>query len=312
VNAALAAAARAPALHFMLLGASLLAIDSLTEPPLRQPSYTIQVPSYVLARAGLGADDPAVQAWIDEEVLYREGLRRGMAWNPSAIARMLHVGRFVGAAGDGHDDGHDDEKVLAEVSRLGLASNDPVIRAQVAGRMRLLLYAAAMQREPAGDELEHYFDEHRGRFARPSRATFSHVFVRRDRGPSGEQIAASIATRLQREGLGAGAAADLGDVFRPGHRFTSVSPRDIDAVLGPQAALAVMREPLRQWSAPVQSAYGWHVLRVEERSTHESAPLADIRATVLQAWRSERARDEVARRLQELRARYLVVLGAAS
>ena len=338
VTRRMASAARAPALHFLLLGAAMAFASALTTAPAADPARTIEVSSELLARLvpdsasapANRAGSAALEAWLDEEVLYREGLRRGMAWNPSAIARMVHVGRFVGAAGqvdggdghidadggDGHmdadgGDGHGDADALAEVARFGHGANDPVVRAQVAGRMRLQLYGAAMRREPSGDELERYLAEHPERFATPARATFLHVFVRRDRGEAGERMAADLAARLNAAPPDADSAESMGDVFRPGHHFSSLSSREVVALLGEEAARDVMRQPLRRWSDPVRSPYGWHLVWVETRTMQERPALAEARVRVLDAWRREQAGAEVAAELRELRARYRILIDGA-
>lgn len=303
-----AAVARAPAAHFLAVGAALVFARGLVSEAAPRESRVIAVTAAMVERLGAepgrAAGGTALDAWIDEELLYREGIRRGLAWNPSAIAHLVEVGRFVGDAGDA------DADVLADVRELGLDRGDPLVRTQVAGKMRLLLHDGAMKREPADGELEAYLDAHRDRFLRPARATFVHLFLRRDRGASARTTAAALARSLRSEPLDVGRALALGDVFRSGERFEAVSRREVEAVLGAGVARVAMTAPEGRWSDPVESPYGWHLVRVEARAAERLPPLDAVRDRVLHAWRSDRARHEVEQRIRELRGRYRVEIAA--
>jgi hypothetical protein len=309
----LTAALRLPLVRFLALGALLaLARAALLAPPedLTQViAVTPGVAGRVAAEAGGAGDErAALDAWIEEEVLYREGVRRGLAWNPAAIARLVQVGRFVGASPSGAD-----ADVLAEVEHLGLDRGDPLLRTQVAGRMRLLLHERAMRLEPTEGDLQAHLAAHRERYVRPARATFVHVFVARGRGPDAKETVTSLAQRVSAGHLSPALALRFGDAFAGGHRFTSWSAREVEALFGGEVARVVASQPERRWSPPTESPYGWHLLWVERRSGDELPPLEEVRDRVRRAWRAENARREVAARIAELRARHRVEIapGAA-
>jgi hypothetical protein len=309
-SSALSRAARTPFLHFVVLGAVLAlvhhAVSGPTVPVIRvTPALLDRLAAGVGGHPGRPIPQSAVEAWIDEEVLYEEGMRRGLGWNPAAIARLAQIGRFVGEESG-------DAEVVAAVHRLGLDREDAVVRAQVAGRMRLLLRTPALRQQPDDAELEAYLAAHRERFRRLARVTFAHVFVRRDRGPAGRAVAAEIARRLQ---AGDGRLADArrrGDEFTPGDRFAGRTHAEVESLMGTAVAAAVMAEPAGAWSAPVEGPYGWHVLRVEARTEESFPTLAEIRAPVAHAWRTERAGDEVATQLRHLRASVRVEIDPAA
>jgi hypothetical protein len=313
----LAALRRAPLVHFLLLGA-LLALARLaffgTAP---DEAHTIAITEEVIARlvannrvaTGRGIDPVALDRWVDDEVLYREGLQRGLAWNPAAIARLVQLGRFVGGAES--DPRAGEAMAIANAQRLGLGRDDPLVRAQVVGKMRLLLREQAMRREPTADELEAYLAAHAERFARPARTSFAHLFVRRDRGSAGLAMLEALATRIRREDVDLEQALALGDAFPLGQRFESLSRQEVEAILGAELARTAMTQPEQQWSSPVKSPYGWHVVWVEDRTAGWLPPLAAMRDKVRYAWRAEQAGIEVASRVRELRKNYRVEIAPA-
>jgi hypothetical protein len=115
----LRALAREPVVHFAIIGAVLFALDGAASPgetvvpaaercPLAAPSGPIVVDEEVratliehwsrthAAAPSAAERDRLVQGWIDEEVLYREGLRRGLAESDPRIrervaAQMAYV-----------------------------------------------------------------------------------------------------------------------------------------------------------------------------------------------------------------------------
>lgn len=298
---------RRPLLHFLAIGAVLAALRSAL-PAADDDSRLVVVTPAVVERLAAGAGAPpggripasAVERWLDEEVLYREGLRRGLAWNPASIGRLLQVGRFVGE----HDDDSDRE-VLGDVKDLGLDRDDPVVRAQVVARMRIVLADEAGKPDPGDGELERFLATHAERFARPAVATFSHVFVRRERGREAvERIAASIRHGAAREGR----EHRLGDVFDPGPTFRGVTRVRIEATFGGDVARAVMELPEGEWSGPVRSAYGWHLLKINARVPGAPAAMGEVRDRVLQEWREERVEAVVSARIRSLREAYRIAM----
>jgi PPIC-type PPIASE domain len=311
----LTALRRAPLVHFFAVGALLALGRSGFHPddpgPPRVIRVTADVADRLAANGGLGRLEDAsatpFSAWIDDEVLYREGLRAGLAWNPASIARLLQVGNFVGdECGAAH------AASLSDVHRFGLEENDPVIRAQVIGWMRLRLRGESRPPEPTSDELERYRAAHADRYARPSRVTFAHVFVRRDRGEAARAQALAVERRLHGDPVPIDRALRLGDVFHGGQRFREYAPRDVEGLLGAHVSRTLATQPERTWSEPVQSPYGWHLLWVEARTAAAPAALAAVRSEVLRDWRNEHTTRLLAARVEALRATYRVEIDAAA
>jgi hypothetical protein len=304
----LVAVARAPAAHFLAVGGVLMLARGFPSGSAPEDPRVITVPAAMVERLGAAtgqaAGESALDAWLDDEVLYREGIRRGLAWNPAAIAHLVEVGRFVGDADD------TDLEVLADVKKLGLDRGDPLVRTQVVGRMRLLLFARAMQREPTNGDLEAYLASHRSRFLRPARVTFVHVLLRRDRA-RGHRMATALAKRIQAGELDTESALRLGDVFRLGERFEARTRQEVAAMFGAELARVAMTAPERRWSEPVVSPYGWHLVQVEARTEERLPPLDAIRDQVRYAWRSDHARQAVAANVRDLRERYRVEIAAS-
>jgi hypothetical protein len=285
-------------LLLLALGAVLFAAKAIQHSPSEEsPLRVITIDDQVLEQV----EAQGLDAWVEEEILYREGVARGFDRAPGAVARLLQLGRSLGYEGDEAPD------VVDEVESLGLDRTDPVLRAQVAGKMRLLLGNEGPAPEPSDAELETLLASLGERFAQPPRISLRHVFFSRDR--RGEALDGDARQALKRlrenRSLGRSAGAGgLGDPFAAGHRFAAKSERDLTTIFGPSFAARAMTLRADEWSEPLPSAYGVHLVWVSERRSAARADLAAVRAPLLAAWRIEQADARRAARLSELRSMY--------
>ncbi|MBT8470199.1 MAG: hypothetical protein HKN10_13470 [Myxococcales bacterium] len=244
-----------------------------------------------------------VQRFAEEEMLRREARRWGLTENNQAIdLRLRQNMAFVS------DEEHSDEELERQARALGLDSSDAVIRNMLVHNMRLLLSTKGEQ-EPTEAEVEAYFERERSRFARPARITGWHVFFSKDLRQSAVMEAARAAkAKLDTEPLEPETATTLGDPSPSGNQFKGQLARQLASRFGQELAKTAERLPEQQWSDPIETPFGVHLILVEERSPAKTPPLAEIRTRVAAACKSSQRRERLATAMQELRARYEVVV----
>jgi hypothetical protein len=205
----------------------------------------------------------------------------------------------------------DDEILYREALALGLDKGDVVVRRRLVQNMTFLLEETNSLVEPTDDELAAHLAAYPERFTVPERWWFEHVFVRRDAdadsGADGGARARALRERLER----GDDPERLGDPYPRSRTHTASSAREVDAELGAGFAARLASLPLGAWSGPVESSFGWHLVRVSRREAARLPELAEVRAAVREDWRRVR-RDELDRRaLAELRERYQVATPGA-
>jgi hypothetical protein len=263
---------REPLVHFAILGGLLMAIHTAIAPS--ETSRRIEI-------------DDSVRNALRQDYVRRTGAQ------PSAAEEQSLVDRYV-----------DDEILYREALALGLDRGDIIVRRRLLQKMEFLAEEAAPLAEPSDAELERYLAENAARYAKPPRVALTQVYLSSDRhGPEAEARAREL-----RSQLAAGAdPAQVGDPFPRGRDFGLSTERDLAGIFGTEFAAAAMKLPAGEWSAPVRSSYGWHLVRPSSRSEGGPAPLADVRAAVrldlLEERRAQRRREA----LDALRARYEVV-----
>ena len=115
--------------------------------------------------------------------------------------------------------------------------------------------------------------------------------------------AGAVAARLRREHAAPAEAPALGDAFWLG-ADVALSEPELDRVFGPGFAARVRALPPRQWSEPIPSAYGTHVVRIDEREPGRLPALAEVRARARRGLEAERAARRLEVRMAALRAAY--------
>ncbi|MGB5351605.1 MAG: peptidylprolyl isomerase, partial [Polyangiales bacterium] len=158
-------------------------------------------------------------------------------------------------------------------------------------------------------EVEAYYERERSRFARPARITGTHVFFSKDL----RQSAALAAARAAKAELDAGAlepqqAVGLGDVSPSGAQFEGKLARQLASRFGEEFAKTAESLPEGQWSGPIETPFGAHLLLVQERTQPQTPPLPEIRARVAAVYKSSQRQVRLATAMEELRARYQVVV----
>ena len=318
-------ALRWPPLHFALIGGLLFAGEAALQgvaPRTADERLRIEVTDrHVRAlvaqherRVGQSADPATVRALVDrfveEEILYREALRFGLASdNPAVVLRLRQKLEFLD---EGHTDGMGDEAVLREAAALGLADEDVVLRNMFVRNMRLLL-ARQGDRPPTETELESHLQRNAKDFRAQAHVSWHHLLLAKtDRGEPHRSAADMLLERLRSEGLPPERTTELGDSFAGGHVFRGTTRQRIGTRFGSDFADAVLALPEGRWSDPIASPFGLHLVWVERHVPERMPGLGEVRDRVILSWRGEQRKAHVEQTVATLRARYDVVVADGS
>lgn len=219
-----------------------------------------------------------------------------------------------------------DEILYREALRLGLDKDDEIVRRRLSQKMEFLSSDLVVVPEASESDLRALYERQASRFARPAVATFSHVFFSVD--GRGDADAELLATRtlagmagglhgmasahdgaFQGQGGGRGdRAAPVGDPFPLQSSYADLSEDETSQIFGrSEFTRAVFAAPEGQWTGPVRSGYGWHLVRVGARQSESVLPFEQVRAEVQKAWREGFLHAANEQHLAGLRERYTVV-----
>jgi hypothetical protein len=210
---------------------------------------------------------------------------------------------------DGLIEDHVDEEVFyREALKMGLDRNDTAIRRRLRTKLEFVAEDLADAVEPTDEQLQQLLDEHEDRFRVERRATFTQIYLSRDRrGDSLEGDARQLLERLRSESESVD-VAELGDPFLLPSHHEDLREAEITSLFGPQFAVQLLTVEPGRWSGPIESGYGVHLVLVQERREGRVPELAEIRDAVSREWYAARRAASKEDFYRSLRERYEVIV----
>jgi peptidyl-prolyl cis-trans isomerase C len=168
-----------------------------------------------------------------------------------------------------------DELLFREALALGLERGDEIVRRRLILKMETIL--SAIDREPSEDELASFLAANSSDFVAEANISLNHVFFSRDRRDDAHADAL-MAQQLE---------SPRGDSFMLGDREIRRTEEQLDQRFGGQFGQDVAALEGDSWLGPVESRYGWHLVRITERNESSAPSLDSVHGLVEAAWREE-------------------------
>ncbi len=197
-----------------------------------------------------------------------------------------------------------DEILYREGVTLGLDRDDAVVKRRVRQKLDVLFEESVAQQPATDADLQAYLDANPAAFRRPAVVSFDQLYFGSDAVTPQrlEQARAALARGTDPATLGQA-------TLLPAHQ--DAMPLDLVARdFGEQFAGQLATAPVGQWSGPVTSGFGTHLVRVSAIEQARSPALADVREAVAREWENERRTRAHAAALARLRERYEVEIQA--
>jgi hypothetical protein len=241
---------REPLVHFLVLGGLLFAVFS-----------------FVGGGSTSVGDRRIVVTAADIDRLSEQFLR---TWNrpPSAQELQTQIEAYIR------------EEVLYRTAlSLGLDKDDLVIRRRLRQKMDFLVEGAIPQ--PKESDLRAYFHAHESGFLAQPMVSFRQILVSDSRGATAEHDAQLLLTKLV-----AARSADLeaGDPSLLPESLEAVPLSRVSDEFGAEFARSLAGVKPRQWTGPLRSAYGYHLVFVTMLAPAHLPRFEDVRSSVERQW----------------------------
>lgn len=191
------------------------------------------------------------------------------------------------------------EVLVREALALGLDGNDEIIRNRLVQKMNFLLTSEAGAARPEDEVLQTYLSDNADAFTTPARLAVSLVYL--GQNPSEtfvEQTRARLTAGEDHRQLGQASLLPAG--------FDLSARNSVDGNFGTGFFDQLQPLPLGEWSGPVQSSFGLHMVRIDNRLDATLPPFGVIRDRVLADWREKQAERATETLLQNLRSTYTI------
>ncbi len=203
------------------------------------------------------------------------------------------------------DDYVKEEVLVREALALGLDRDDTVVRRRLRQKMEFLNAAEAEARTVTDADLDAYLKANPGKFEVDPMLAFQQVFLNPDR--HGEAIERDAAVIL--EVLLSQPAADptsLGDASLLPPDLPVTGKVSIGQTFGADFAEQLDKAPVGEWTGPVASGFGLHLIRVSERVPGRVPALDEVRDAVAREWTNARRAEIEDQRFAKLLKRFVV------
>jgi hypothetical protein len=179
-----------------------------------------------------------------------------------------------------------EEVYYREALALGLDQNDAVVRQRMRQKIEFLADTGAQMLEPTADELQAFLAGNDERYnLKPLRA-LEQIFL--GQTPNEDDITREL------QALNADQTRNTSELSErtmlPAELRLSL-PEAIDSVYGNGFFAQIENFPIGQWSGPVVSAYGVHLVRVLNIQGAQALSTEEMRVTVLRDWQVIKAKE---------------------
>jgi hypothetical protein len=201
------------------------------------------------------------------------------------------------------DDYVKDEVYYREALKLGLEADDTVIRRRLRQKMEFLSDAANEILNPTERELAEYLNAHAEEFFVEPAIAFRQIYLNSERrgDKTNEDAKAALEALRSNSSLD---PASVGDTTLLPFELPLTSKTSVSQTFGPAFAEEITKSAPGNWVGPIKSAFGVHLVRVQEISPGRAPTLVEVREAVQRDWASEKRRTLAERRFDELLQQY--------
>ena len=178
-----------------------------------------------------------------------------------------------------------EEILYREGLRLGLDQDDTVVRRRIRSKMEFLVDARTEAQPPGNAELQAWLDRNPAKYAAETRYSLDQIYI-----GGNDATAAARRARQMAEDLRRGAEwTQLGDAISLPRSVENETRDRLAAGFGSNFVdgLDGLKLPLGQWSPPLASGFGLHLVRLRKLESSGKPMLAEVREQVANDWRAE-------------------------
>lgn len=202
-----------------------------------------------------------------------------------------------------------DEILFREGVALGLVKDDPVIKRRVRQKLEVLIEEEGKSAGATDAELSAYLGKNAAKFRLPPVLSFDQVFF--DPARYGDQLDSTVVASLAALNKGATPESQGQGSMLPAR----VDQLPLDLVVrdfGAEFGQALETAPVGQWTGPVPSGFGVHLVRITGRKPGYVPSLDEARQAVTREWENDQREAALASNYARLRKDYDVVIEGES
>jgi|688.fasta_scaffold14381_5 peptidyl-prolyl cis-trans isomerase C len=268
---------RQPLVHFLLIGALLFAL-------------------YYAVNPDTQAKDTIV---IDDEQVGRIVTVFEKEWNrPPTEAEMKGLlEKFI-----------QQEVYYRKALLMNLDHNDEIIRRRLDQKLRFITNDMATLKEPNEKEMLAYYQTNKHKYLTPKKYSFSHIYFSPDHRANASEDAKNLLLAIRTSKAPLHEMIKKGDPFPFAYHMEELTAQEIAQQLGDGFISGLQQQPAQQWSGPIFSGYGVHLVFIDTILQSVEPQLASIRNELIRDYQYSLQEQYNTQLLNEFRKDFIIKL----
>ena len=170
------------------------------------------------------------------------------------------------------------EILYREALSRGMDREDPRVRLALIQKMEMMAAGQADAQSITEEDLVSFYALRKDQYKTPAKVSLMQIFFKQTDGA--EQQAMALLDQISKQEPSDSEWLALGDASMLEQVLTEVTATDLEAKFGAEFTADVLSLPEGQWSGPVRSGYGLHLVKISGRQAGTTPGLAAIRDKV--------------------------------
>jgi len=200
------------------------------------------------------------------------------------------------------------EVLYREALAMGLEKEDTIIKRRLGQKMKFLFEDVADQTQVTEDELTQYLTENQENYRIDPQFTFNQVYLNPDKRKTDLDEDVRLLLAELQGSQGAWGSVLFGDSLMLPDSFESLPAREVDRQFGTGFAAQLSELETGEWTGPVRSGFGVHLVFIGEKVEDRIPNLEEVRDSVERDLIAQRRRDANEKIYQRLRERYTITV----
>ena len=200
-----------------------------------------------------------------------------------------------------------EEIYYREATKLGLDRDDTLIRRRMQQKMEFLSEPSDDRLAASDPTLQSFYDANQADFLIEPEVEFQQILIDSEKDREPAEVRAEQLLRQLRDSSQDVDASELGDATLLPYATQLSSVTRIGNAFGENFAKKLATLPAGEWTGPIKSPFGLHLVHITDRRDERLPPLNEIRKAVEQKWRTQERDQFQQDEYDRLRANYEVV-----
>ncbi len=201
-----------------------------------------------------------------------------------------------------------EEIYYREAIKLGLDRDDTLIRRRMQQKMEFLSEPSDDRLTASDAALQSFYDANQADFLIEPKVEFQQILIDPEEDGEPAEVRAEQLLEQLRDSSQDIDASELGDATLLPYATRLSSLTSIGNGFGEDFAKKLATLPVDEWTGPIKSPFGLHLVHITDRREERLPPLNEVRKAVVQKWRTQERDRFQQDEYDRLRANYEVVV----